>query len=82
MEGGEQPDQGVDVTGARGSEERADDDVVLGPRDGPYRRRGAIIVGVAVALVVVNFAYIYPVLTDQLMLYKDWLARMWLRSWI
>lgn len=56
--------------------------LVLGPRDGPHRRRGAIIVGVAVALVVVNFAYIYPVLTDQLMLYKDWLARMWLRSWI
>lgn len=56
--------------------------LVLGPPDGPYRRRGAIIVGVLVALVVLNFAYIYPVLTDQLMLYKDWLARMWLRSWI
>lgn len=56
--------------------------LILGPADGPHRRRGAIIVGVAVALVVLDFAYIYPVLTDQLMLYKDWLARMWLRSWI
>ena len=56
--------------------------LIIGPADGPHRRRGAIIVGVAVALVVANFAYIYPVLTDQLMLYKDWLARMWLRSWI
>jgi dolichyl-phosphate-mannose--protein O-mannosyl transferase len=56
--------------------------LILGPSDGRHRRRGAIIVGVAVALVVLNFAYIYPVLTDQLMLYKDWLARMWLRSWI
>lgn len=56
--------------------------LILGPSDSPHRRRGAIIVGVAIALVVLNFAYIYPVLTDQLMLYKDWLARMWLRSWI
>lgn len=56
--------------------------LILGPADGPNRRRGAIIVGVTVALVAINFAYIYPVLTDQLMLYRDWLARMWLRSWI
>ena len=51
------------------------------PQDGPQQTR-AIIVGVLVALVVINFAYIYPVLTDQMMLYHDWLARMWLRSWI
>ncbi len=56
--------------------------LILGPAEGPGRRRGAIIAGVAVALVAANFAYIYPVLTDQLMLYQDWLARMWLRSWI
>lgn len=56
--------------------------LILGPADGPKRRRGGIIVGVTVSLVAANFAYIYPVLTDQLMLYKDWLARMWLRSWI
>ena len=56
--------------------------LIIGPADSPNRRRGSIIAGVAVALVVANFAYIYPVLTDQLMLYKDWLARMWLRSWI
>ncbi len=56
--------------------------LILGPANGPNRRRGAIIVGVAIALVVMNFGYIYPVLTDQLLLYKEWLARMWLRSWI
>jgi len=56
--------------------------LILGPADGPHRRRGAIIVGVAVALVALNFAYIYPVLTDQLLVYRDWLSRMWLRSWI
>ncbi len=56
--------------------------LIIGPADSPNRRRGAIIVGVLMALVAANFAFIYPVLTDQLMLYKDWLARMWLRSWI
>jgi dolichyl-phosphate-mannose--protein O-mannosyl transferase len=56
--------------------------LVLGPRDGPNRRRGAIIVGLAVALVVANFAWLYPVLVDQVMPYQAWYARMWLRSWI
>ncbi len=56
--------------------------LVLGPRDGPHRTRGAIIVGVAIALVALDFAYIYPVLTDQLLLTPDYYARMWLRSWI
>lgn len=56
--------------------------LILGPADGPGRRRGATIVGVAVALVALNFAFIYPVLTDQLLLKGEWLARMWLRSWI
>lgn len=56
--------------------------LILGPKDGPNRRRGAIIAGVAVALVVLNFAYIYPLLTDGLLLHSEWLSRMWLRSWI
>lgn len=56
--------------------------LVLGPAANPNRRRGSIIVGVATALVAANFAYIYPILTDEMMLYADWLDRMWLRSWI
>jgi len=56
--------------------------LVLGPADSPGRRRGAIIVGVAIALVALNFAWIYPVLTDELVPYSQWLTRMWLRSWI
>lgn len=56
--------------------------IILGPANGPHRRRGAILVGLAVALVALNFAFIYPVLTDQLMLHSEWLSRMWLRSWI
>lgn len=41
-----------------------------------------MIVGVAIALVALNFAWIYPVLTDELLPYSQWLSRMWLRSWI
>lgn len=56
--------------------------LILGPARSPGRRRGAMIVGTAVALVAMNFAWIYPVLTDELIPYSHWLARMWLRSWI
>ena len=56
--------------------------LILGPANSPGRRRGAMIVGVAIALVALNFAWIYPVLTDELLPYSQWLARMWLRSWI
>jgi hypothetical protein len=56
--------------------------LILGPKNGPHRRRGAIIVGVAIALVALDFAYIYPVLTDAMLLDNDYYARMWLLSWI
>lgn len=56
--------------------------LVIGPANGPGRRRGGMIAGVAVGLVVANFAYLYPILTDQLIAYSQWLSRMWLRSWI
>lgn len=56
--------------------------LILGKRNSPTRRRNAIIVGVAIALVVADFAWIYPILTDQLLPYPHWLARMWLGSWI
>jgi dolichyl-phosphate-mannose--protein O-mannosyl transferase len=35
-----------------------------------------------VLLVVVNFAYFFPLYTDQLMTHDEWLNRMWFRSWI
>ena len=35
-----------------------------------------------VALVVLNFAYIYPILTDGLLTRAEYYARMWLQSWI
>jgi dolichyl-phosphate-mannose--protein O-mannosyl transferase len=35
-----------------------------------------------VALVVVNFAWLWPILTGQLISYDAWHARMWFPSWI
>jgi len=56
---------------------------LLGPADSGDRRMvGAIAVGAFVALVAANFAFIYPILTDTLMLRAQWLTRMWFRSWI
>ena len=51
-------------------------------RPGERRRIGAVLAGAFVALVGADFAYIYPILTDQLMQRSAWLARMWFRSWI
>lgn len=56
--------------------------LVLGDARAPGRRRGAIAAGLVVGLVAADFAYLHPVLTDQLLPYGQWLARMWLRSWI
>jgi len=49
---------------------------------GPRRRQGAIIVGVILAIVTLNFAFIYPIITDALLTQSQWLARMWFGSWI
>ena len=48
------------------------------------RRRTAAAMGVGayVAIVVVNFAYLYPVLAAQTLPYDAWRDRMWFTSWI
>jgi dolichyl-phosphate-mannose--protein O-mannosyl transferase len=56
--------------------------LILGPADGPRRFRGAVIIGSLIALVVLDFAYIYPVLTDGLLTRTEYYSRMWLQSWI
>ncbi|WP_091532096.1 dolichyl-phosphate-mannose--protein mannosyltransferase [Microlunatus soli] len=61
--------------------------LLIGPKpQTPQQQRrrmiGGVVAGAFVALVAVNFAYIYPVLTDQLLPYSKWLARMWFRGWI
>ena len=56
---------------------------VLGRADaGDRRMLGGIVIGVFVALVAANFAYLYPILTDALLPYPRWLSRMWFSSWI
>lgn len=56
---------------------------ILGPADGGRRRRiGAVIVGTMVLIIVANFWFIYPILTDQLMTRTAWSLRMWFKSWI
>jgi len=56
--------------------------LILGRARASGRRRAAIVVGLVVALVVLDFGYLYPVFTDMLLPYNDWLMRMWLHSWI
>ncbi|MFV0430362.1 MAG: dolichyl-phosphate-mannose--protein mannosyltransferase [Arachnia sp.] len=55
---------------------------LLGPAASPQRRLRAMAVGLAIALVILNFAFIYPVLTDALMTRPEWLTRMWFGTWI
>lgn len=33
-------------------------------------------------IIIANFMFIYPILTDELMTRRQWLLRMWFRSWI
>ena len=55
---------------------------ILGPPSaGRRRQRGAIIVTACVVLIVANFAFIYPILTDQLMTRAAWAARIWFTRW-
>ncbi|GAB3738961.1 dolichyl-phosphate-mannose--protein mannosyltransferase [Microlunatus parietis] len=50
----------------------------------PLDRRAvaAIGIGAFIALVGANFAFIYPILTDAVLTYQQWRARMWIRGWI
>lgn len=54
----------------------------LGPADHPHRRRRAIIAGTLVGLVILNFAFIHPILTNELLTRPQWMMRMWLGTWI
>jgi dolichyl-phosphate-mannose-protein mannosyltransferase len=58
--------------------------LIIGPaRAAPARRAvGAVGAGAYVFVVLLNFAYIYPILTAQLIPYSSWLSRMWFHRWI
>jgi dolichyl-phosphate-mannose-protein mannosyltransferase len=58
--------------------------LIIGPaRPGPARRvTAAAICGAYLLAVLVNFAYLYPILAGQVLPYSSWLGRMWFSSWI
>lgn len=58
--------------------------LVIGPvRASPARRGlGAVAAGIYLMAVLLNFAYLYPVLTAQVIPYSSWLSRMWFHRWI
>lgn len=55
---------------------------LVGQPDSRWRRPAAIGCGVFVALVICNFAFFYPILTDALLTNEQWTARMWFQRWI
>jgi dolichyl-phosphate-mannose-protein mannosyltransferase len=58
--------------------------LIIGPaRAAPGRRAmGAIGAGGYLIAVLVNLAYLYPVLTAQVIPFSAWLSRMWFHRWI
>jgi dolichyl-phosphate-mannose-protein mannosyltransferase len=58
--------------------------LIIGPaRAGPGRRAvGAVAAGGYLVAVLLNLAYLYPVLTAEVIPYSAWLSRMWFHRWI
>ncbi len=57
---------------------------LMGGERSSSRRRmwGVVVAGAFVVLVVANFAWFWPIYTDQLITTPDWLDRVWFRKWI
>jgi dolichyl-phosphate-mannose--protein O-mannosyl transferase len=56
---------------------------ILGPPSAGRRRwRGAVIVGVCTCIILADFIFIYPIISDRLITRVAWAARMWFKSWI
>src|SRR3984957_5240137 len=58
--------------------------LIIGPaKAGPGRRAvGSVAAGGYLLAALLNLAYLYPVLTAQVIPYSAWLSRMWFRRWI
>jgi dolichyl-phosphate-mannose--protein O-mannosyl transferase len=58
--------------------------LIIGPSRGwPIRRAlGAIAAGGYLVAVLLNLAYLYPILTAEVIPYSAWLSRMWFHRWI
>ncbi len=57
---------------------------MMGGREASERRRlvGTAVGGAFVVLVIVNFAWFWPIYTGQLITTPHWLERIWFRRWI
>lgn len=57
---------------------------VLGPATATARRRmiGAVLAGLVVIAVMMNFAWFWPIWTDGLLSQAAWLQRIWFTRWI
>ena len=57
--------------------------IIGSARAAPGRRAvGAVGAGIYLMAVLLNVAYLYPVLTAGVIPYSSWLTRMWFKSWI
>lgn len=57
---------------------------MIGPGTGAAGRRtaGVIAAGTFFVLVLLNFAWFWPIYTDQLLTHSEWLDRIWFSRWI
>ncbi len=57
---------------------------LIGPSQVPSARRtlGVIAAGSFLVLVLVNFAWFWPIWTDVLLTHDEWASRMWFERWI
>ena len=57
---------------------------LIGPSRAPSRRRtvGVIVGGAFVILTLVNFAWFWPIWTNQMITHSEWLDRIWISRWV
>ena len=48
----------------------------------PRRTAGVVVGGSFVVLTLLNFAWFWPIFTDQLLTHSEWLDRIWFQRWI
>ena len=58
--------------------------LLLGPdrRPSPRRTVGTIVAGSFLVLVALNFAWFWPIWTNELLTRSDWYDRIWFSRWI
>ena len=49
---------------------------------GKFSLVGVVVAGSYVVLVMLNFAWFWPIYTDQLLTHAEWLQRIWFSRWI